>query len=326
MRLAVLGCGSIGTRHAKNIAQIGGHKLVLHDSDRSKAESLSNATGASVARTIDEALSSNPDAVLICTPPESHAALAAKALESGAHCFVEKPLAIDHDSALHVTELAEKRELVLMVGFNLRFHPGLIKTHELVTNGSIGRVMMVRAEFGQYLPDWRPTTNYRDNYIVNKETGGGIVREESHETDYVQWLGGPIQDVYTAAGQLSDLDMTAEDSALMIMRLESGALAELHVDCVQRGYSRKCTVIGTAGTAEWVYETGVTLTHGQDDTTTFDISPDPNDMYVDEITHFFKCCEGNATPPVDGRSALATMRVIEAAHRSITSHKAETVL
>jgi predicted dehydrogenase len=325
LRVAILGCGSIGIRHAKNIAHIDGHELVLHDPDNPRAEALAVETGASVAGSIDEILESSPHAVLICTPPGSHADLATAALEAGAHCFVEKPLAIERSQALRITELAEQRDRVLMVGFNLRFHPGLIKIHELVASGAVGRVLMVRAEYGQYLPDWRPGTDYRVNYIVGEETGGGIIREESHEVDYVQWLGGPVSDVYAAAGKLSDLDMAAEDTALMIMRLESGALAEVHVDCVQQGYSRRCRVIGTDGTAEWVYETGVTLTRGPADIETFDISPESNDMYVDEITHFFECCAGNATPPVDGRSALATMRVIDAAHRSAGSHAAEPV-
>ena len=214
-----------------------------------------------------------------------------------------------------------------MVGFNLRFHPGLIKLHQMIADQTLGRVMMVRAEYGQYLPDWRPNADYRDNYIADGDSGGGIIREESHEIDYVQWLGGSIDDIYVAAGQLSELEMSAEDSALMVMRLASGALAEVHVDCVQRGYSRRCKVIGTKATAEWVYEKGVTLTRGtgSGEVEFFDISPDSNKMYLDEISHFLECCYGNALPPVSGRSALVTIQVIEAAQRSVTSRRAEQV-
>jgi predicted dehydrogenase len=327
LRIVVFGCGSIGSRHAKNIAQIGEHDLVLYDPDASRANQLSSETGAQVATTIDEALASSPDAALICTPPDTHVEATRRALESGANCFVEKPLATDYKQALEITELAEQNNLTLMVGFNLRFHPGLIKLQQLVTDGTLGRIMMIRAEYGQYLPDWRPNADYRTNYITGNNSGGGIIREESHEADYVQWLGGDIDDVYVAAGKLSDLDMTAEDSALMVMRLSSGALAEVHVDCVQQGYSRKCKVIGTNATAEWVYETGITLTGGPEakDAETFDTSPDTNTMYLDEITHFLECCKGNATPPVDGRSALATMQVINAARRSMASRKAEPI-
>ena len=326
MRVVVFGCGSIGSRHAKNIAHIGGHDLWLHDPVLASAEKLASETGGHVAKTVDEALEPSPDAVLICAPPGSHAEIAKQALEIGSHCFVEKPLAVEYADALQITELAEKRGLVLMVGFNLRFHPGLAKVQQLVADKALGKIMMVRAEYGQYLPDWRPTTDYRTNYIASKTSGGGIIREESHEIDYVQWLGGQIEDVYVAAGQLSDLELTAEDSALMVMRLASGALAEVHVDCVQRGYSRRCKVIGTKATAEWVYETGVTLTRGPNDIETFEISPNPNTMYLDEISHFFECCEGTASSPVDGRSALFTMRVIDAAHRSAKSRKAEPAL
>jgi predicted dehydrogenase len=327
MRVVVFGCGSIGSRHAKNIAQLGGHSICLYDPDISSAQTLSSEIDAEVAQTVDEALSNSPDAVLVCTPPNTHVEIARRALESGAHCFVEKPLATDYEQSLEITELAEQRGLTLMVGFNLRFHPGLIKVQQLVTSGTLGRIMMLSAEYGQYLPDWRPNADYRQNYIASGESGGGIVREESHEIDYVQWLGGAVDDVYVAAGKLSDLDITAEDSALMVLRLASGALAEVHVDCAQQGYSRRCKVIGTEGSAEWVYETGVTLTKGpnESDVESFAISPDPNQMYIDEISHFLACCANNATPPVDGRSAIETIQVIDAAHRSMSSHTAEKI-
>ena len=327
MRVVVFGCGSIGSRHAKNIADIGGHELLLYDPDTHRANQLGSEIGAQVARRIDEAMASSPDAALICTPPDTHVEVTRQALESRAHCFVEKPFATDYQQALEITELAEQRGLTLMVGFNLRFHPGLIKLQQLIADCVLGRTMMVRAEYGQYLPDWRPNTDYRNNYITGKESGGGIIREEAHEVDYVQWLAGAIDDVYVAAGKLSDLDMTVEDSALMVMRLSSGALAEIHVDCVQQGYSRRCKVIGTKGTAEWVYESGVTITRGLEDkdVETFDISPDTNTMYLSEIAHFLDCCKGNAAPPVDGRSALLTMRVIDSARLSTSSRKAEPI-
>lgn len=325
LQTVVFGCGSIGSRHAKNIAKIGGHQLLLFDPVIANAEKLAAETGGSVAKTVEEALGSSPDAAIICTPPANHVEVTKQALEAGAHCFVEKPLATDYDGAVQLTELAERRGLVLMVGFNLRFHPGLAKVHQLASSGSLGRVMIVRAEYGQYLPDWRPTADYRANYIVNKDSGGGIIREESHEVDYVRWLGGQIEDVYAVAGQLSNLEMRAEDSALMVLRLTSGALAEIHVDCVQRGYSRGCKVIGTEGTAEWTYETGVMVTRGSGDVENIELTPDPNTMYLDEIAHFFECCQGSATPPVDGRSALTTMQVIDAAYRSVDSRKSESV-
>jgi predicted dehydrogenase len=306
---------------------MGGHELWLHDPDPSRVSDLGTRIGVQVASSIDEALSKSPDAALVCTPPGTHVEIAQQVLESGAHCFVEKPLATEYQKALEITELAEKNSLTLMVGFNLRFHPGLMKLQQLVDDGTLGRVMMVRAEYGQYLPDWRPKSDYRNNYITGNDFVGGIIREESHEVDYVQWLGGAIDDVYVAAGKLSDLDMTAEDSALMVMRLSSGALSEVHVDCVQQGYSRRCKVIGTDATAEWVYETGVTLTRGpgEKNIDTFDISPDTNKMYFDEISHFLECVKSNGVPPVDGRSTLATMQIIDAARRSMASRKAEPV-
>ncbi len=312
----IVGCGSIGQRHARNLRSLGVGEICVYDPDGSRAEQAVRDAGAVAVGSVEAGLALRPQAVFICTPPHLHTAGARAAVDAGAHVFIEKPLSDRLDDVAEMIGAAARRKLVVMAGYNLRFHAGLLKLKELVKTGSVGRVLTVRAEYGQYLPTWRPGRDYRQGYIARPETGGGIILEESHELDYVAWLGGRVESVYAAAGKLSDLEIVAEDVALMVLRLEGGALGEVHVDCVQREYRREAHVVGTEGTATWVYEKGVRLARASREPEFFDIVPDPNQMYLDEVRCFLNCIAGNAQPPVDGASALQDLRVALAAKES----------
>ena len=311
----VLGCGSIGLRHIRNLKTLGIDQVYAHD-PAPAARSAAEEAGATVVESVEAGLAQNPTAVLVCAPPHLHLQVTSAAIEAGAHVFIEKPVSHTLDGLDSLLDSAEDAGLTVMIGYNLRFHAGLRKLQELTQAGVAGTVLSLRAEYGQYLPTWRPAADYRNGYIVRHETGGGIILEESHEFDYIEWLGGEIKSVFARAGNLSDLEMEAEDTALIILELEGGRLAEIHVDCVQRGYSRSCKLIGSEATLFWDYSSGVTVVRDGVEDEFHPINTDPNDMYRDEIAHFVECVRGNAQPPVDGRAARRVLEVVLAAKLS----------
>ena len=315
-RVLIVGCGSIGQRHARNLRSLGAGEICVYDPDESRAEQAVKDAGAVSVGSVKNWLALGPQAVFVCTPPHLHTEVARAAVDAGAHVFIEKPLAARLDGVAEMIGAAARRNLVVMAGYNLRFHAGLRKVKELVDAGSVGRVLTVRAEYGQYLPEWRPGRDYRQGYIASPETGGGIILEESHELDYVAWLGGRVVSVYAAAGKLSDLEMSAEDTALMVLRLEGGALGEVHIDCTQREYSRSCKVVGTEGTVSWTHGQGVRVARAGREPELFEINPDPNQMYLDEMRCFLDCVAGKAQPPVDGTAGLQNLKVALAAKES----------
>ncbi len=311
----VVGCGSIGQRHIRNLVSIGIEVLAFDPNP--DAQPAAEESGATWIGTLESALASGPAAVLVCTPPHRHVEIGLLSIEAGAHLFVEKPISHElSDSLDQMLDAADRAGRVVMAGYNLRFHPGLMKLQSLVESGVAGELLTLRAEYGQYLPTWRPQADYRQGYFARESTGGGIILEESHEFDYVEWLGGDSSSVFVRAGRLSRLEIETEDTALAVLELEGGKLAEIHVDCVQRGYSRSCKYIGSEATILWDYARGVTVTRDGQDDEFFEIVPDPNEMYLSEIAHFIECVRGNASPPVDGRAARHTLEVVMAAKRS----------
>ncbi|TCK62352.1 Gfo/Idh/MocA family protein [Seleniivibrio woodruffii] len=122
------------------------------------------------------------------------------------------------------------------VGYNLRFHPVVMKCRELL--GIYGKVLFVRSYVGQYLPSWRPGTDYRDSYSAKKEEGGGIMMDCSHDIDIIRFLFGRIVSFNAYNDKISDLEITSDDYFSMIGRTEGGVLFSLNMDYISKKAAR----------------------------------------------------------------------------------------
>jgi predicted dehydrogenase len=318
MRCLVIGTGSIGLRHCRNLIALG-HEVVAWDSDERRRREAARL-GIEVPDTLAEAFCTGPTAALICTPPAHHVAPALEALGAGAHVFIEKPIAHASDRVPSLIEEAERRARLIAVGFNLRFLPSLRRVRRLIEDHRAGRPLAVRAEFGSYLPDWRPGRDYRDGYAVSAALGGGILLDAIHELDYLGWLFGEAVEVLATAEHVSALAGDTEDVAEVTVRFASGLVAQVHLDYLQRAYRRNLQVIGETGVITWDYPTHAVTVHdaaGQpqiEDVRAGD--GDANAMFVEELRHFIRCAEGREAPLVDGREALRSLRLVEAARAS----------
>ncbi|MGA9471848.1 MAG: aminotransferase class III-fold pyridoxal phosphate-dependent enzyme [Terriglobales bacterium] len=325
----VVGCGSIGRRHAKNLKSLGLRHFAFCDTNPEALKQCSAEVQGELFSDYKEALQSfKPDFALICTPPVYHVEEASAALRAGSHVFIEKPLS--HESAGVQVLIAEARhhDRNVQVGYNLRFHPGLQILKELINSGKIGRVLWLNVEAGQYLPDWRPWQNYRESYSARQELGGGIILDGSHELDYICWLMGWPTEVSCRAEHLSSLELDVEDSAWIYLTFPERRRAELHVDFVQRSYTRTCKVVGETGTALWDFGSQEVRWFSAGGLSSGDPSADDpgwksipykfeiNDMYVTEMRHFLESLGSGTGPLVDLEQGRDVIRVVEAAKKS----------
>lgn len=322
-RFAVLGCGSIGKRHVRNLLALGETSILAFDprEDR-QAEAAALAGTITTTGDLREVWEARPEAVLVTAPSKMHVPLALEAAEAGAHMFLEKPVSDVHDAALD--ELARKvaeKKLVSLVGCNLRFHPGLVKAKALLAEKRIGRLVSVRAEFGQYLPDWHPWEDYRKGYSARKDLGGGVILDAIHELDYVRWLAGDVTKVAALVGHLSHIEIDTEDTASILLRFASGAFGEVHLDYVQRTYTRSCQIVGDEGTIAWEFGKAGEVRLFEAKTKAWEVFPGPagweaNTMYVAEMRHFLACLRGEEKPEQDIGEATKVLDVALAAKAS----------
>jgi predicted dehydrogenase len=314
----VAGAGSIGRRHIGNLKKLGVTRLAACDPHPERLEYVASEFQVECFPTVEAGLEEfRPEAVLICTPPVHHLAQAMQALRAGAHLFVEKPLSDRLDGLEELRQDAATRGVVVQVGYNLRFHPPIQKLKELVEAAAVGKILWARVESGSYLPDWRPWQDYRKSYTARRELGGGILLDGSHEIDYVTWLFGAPREVSCMAGRVSQLDVNVEDCATILLVFPDGTRADVHVDFIQRSYTRGCTLVGPAGKLCWDF-TGnavqIVRPGGQVETQKFDC--EANGMYVSELAYFLECVETGARPRFGLDDAILTLRVALAARRS----------
>jgi predicted dehydrogenase len=316
MRILVVGCGSIGQRHLRNLRALGITARSAFDADPARRDVV-RAEGVTVHATLEEALAAAPDVTLICTPPHLHLDGARAALTAGAHVFVEKPLAATLAGVDDVLALAAMRGRLFAVGYNLRFHPAVREVKRLVDEGAVGRPLLLRLEFGQYLPDWRPRQDYRAGYNARASMGGGILLDASHELDCARWLCGEVKGVSAMAGKLSDLDIDVEDAAIVHLRFAGGVLGTVHLDSLQRAYARGGKLVGSDGTLEWDFVHGVRMyTAARGTWEEHRIVAEANEMYVEELAHVLACVRDNVAPLVSGHDGRRALEIALAARTS----------
>ena len=324
MHFLVLGAGSIGMRHSRNAVALG-HRITVWDQDPTRRDSAVRELGVRSAPDLDGGLASRPDAVLVCTPPASHVALARRALEADAHVFIEKPLADSSEEVPEVLEAAKRAGRLVAVGFNLRFLPSLRRVKRLLEHGRVGKIFAARAQFGFYLPDWRPGRDYRENYAVSAALGGGVLLDAIHELDYLGWLLGEPLELFCATGHVSALAGDTEDIAEVTIRFGSGAMAQVHLDYLRRAYRRDLEILGEHGVILWDYAArSVRVLGPAPDQLEIESleEAEPNEaMYVEELRHFVRCVEGHEEPLVDGWEALRSLRLVEAAKVSAAERR-----
>lgn len=316
--ILVAGAGSIGRRHLANLKTLGITRLAACDPHPERLDYVATQFQTQCFASLEEGLDKFfPDAVLVCTPPVHHVGQALQALRAGANVFLEKPLSDRMDDLEELKAEACKREAIVQVGYNLRFHPAVRKLKALVDEKAVGKIIWAHVEAGSYLPDWRPWQDYRKSYTARRELGGGILLDGSHEIDYVTWMLGVPDELACMADHVSALEVNVEDSATVLMRFANGPRVDVHLDFIQRSYSRYCTLAGTEGSLHWellgnviqISRPGVPI-----ETIQFDCQI--NDAYVEELRYFLECARTGAASVGSLDDAICTLRVTLAARQA----------
>jgi predicted dehydrogenase len=319
-RFLVVGCGSIGQRHIKNLIALGADHVIAFDSRSARREEVAANLEVVTVDALEAAWAMRPEVCVIAAPSSLHIPLAWEAARRGCHLFIEKPLSHTWDGVQDLLDCVQEHGLTTLVGCNLRFHPGLRVVRKFLTDRTIGRIIAARVEVGQYLPDWHPEEDYRQGYSARRELGGGIILDAIHEIDYSRWLLGEVTSAVCMADKLSQLEIDTEDTAALLLRFASGAVGEIHLDYIQRSYSRTCQIIGEEGTIHWDYAAGQ-VRHYSAQSKSWEVhsNPDnwqPNQMYLDEMRHFLACLAGEEQPELNVNEAAKVLRIALAAKES----------
>lgn len=268
-----------------------------------------------------ECLKENPDVGLIANVSSSHVPIAIKLAKAGTDLFIEKPLSNSLNGTKELVEIVRKNKLITQMGCQFRFHKCIKKIKQLITNNRLGKVLSVKVECGSFLPDWHPYEDYRKSYAARNDLGGGVVLTNIHEIDYLYWYFGQAQEVFSVTGKHSDLEISADDLSVGILKFKNNIIAELHLDYFQKPEFRSCKIIGTKGTVYWDSETNVVKLYDNRKNRWIKVLElskyDRNSMFKEELAHFLNCVKKRNTTinPVE-TDGINTLKIGLAVTRS----------
>jgi predicted dehydrogenase len=316
---AVLGGGSIGQRHARNLIALSQSNVRIIETVPEQAEKLKTES-FTVFTEPEAAFAPEVEAVLICSPTTYHQEQTRTALQHGKHVFIEKPISHVWEGVDELVSLAENAGVVTLVGFNMRFRDGFLRAKAFLDEGHLGKPLAARANVSYYLPHYHPHLDYRTRYQAQKALGGGVMLDDIHEIDYLTALFGSVTEVFAYVENLSDLEMDAEDFAALTLKHAGGVVTQLQMDFLSRVYRRTLEITGSEATLTLDHNTGEIRLYGPQDHQ-YAVYPQKmsvtvNQMYLDEMSHFIRCLEGKETPIADISAGREALRVALAAFES----------
>jgi len=338
-KVLITGLGSIGQRHARCLREMYGDRVELHafrsrglrqviNDDMTIIPDVSPVKHYGIIEhdDMDSALAKGMDAVFVTNPPDLHVTTAQRAVQAGAHIFIEKPLSHSMKGVDLLISETKKAGLVCMVGHQLRYHVLTKKIREIISEGLLGKMTSAGLVFAEYLPGMHPYEDYRLSHAASEQRGGGAILSLDHDIDIACHLFGLPNRLFCMGGHYSKLEIGAEDTAHVLMEIsyEDGPMTvHLHLDFIQRPTRREWTIIGELGSihANLVDNTlSVDTYHGGCHKNNFEQFPsfERNSMFKDEIKEFFKAVETKTNSSLGLQEARDILKVTMAAKKSLS--------
>ncbi len=322
IKILVIGGGSIGQRHIKNLQLLGIKCIYVlkrtYDSDFEEKYNIKIVTSFEQAKNIDFS------AVIVATPTALHNEGLEFACNKGIHIFMEKPLIHNQYGLDLAKKFIQNSNIVFFIGFMLRYHPLVTKLHNLLERKVLGDVYNARFTFGSYLPYWHPWEDYKDSYASRSELGGGVINTISHELDLIQYFFGPPNEVFCEASNFGILNITVEEHCEAILKY-ADKVVTLHLDYLQKDYERSVTFYCSEGKILWNWNQQEILIYGHNaelKRITIDLTFDINQLYLDELNDFLRLVFLNQNKhPLDFNNAKVNTELSLLMHKSAKSGK-----
>lgn len=312
-RILVLGGGSIGTRHAKNLLECNAGEVMIVEPDEQRCAVLARELKVQTHTDGDQAIASfKPDIVFVCSPTALHVPQAIKAVEAGAHVFIEKPLSHALEGVEELQKLVEKEKHVVMVGCNMRFHPGVKEVKRLLEEGAIGTPVSARIVYSGYLPSWRPGQDYKKSYSASSEQGG-VVLDCIHEIDLALWEFGPAEVTESKVTPATSIGLKTDGLAEIMLRHTNRIESSIHLSFIDEQFERSQHITGSEGSLSWDFERGTVERYGKDGSLAETIRQpkdwESNQMFLEELHHFLNAVETGSPPTGSLDEATSALKI-----------------
>lgn len=330
LKLFIVGAGSIGKRHIRNAISIGINpdNIISLDKRDDRIEEVKKLGVKKTYKDFDEALKEDFDAAVICSPTSLHIEQSIKLAKQKKHILIEKPLDSNLNGADELLKITRSNNLTVMIAYIFRFSPAIKFIKKKLSENVIGKILYLRGEFSEYLPDWHPYEDYRTFYMASKEQGGGSILDQCHIMDLSHHLIGEFASVMAINKKISNLEIKADDLSELIVHHKNGVISSIHTDIFGRQHKKSVEIKGELGNIIWdFYKNEVTIYTSKDKKIDIynQFNGDFNLCYIEELKAFIDAFIEKKDSPIPLEHGIDTMKLILAAERSEQSKKEELV-
>lgn len=318
-KILLIGAGTMGMEHATSYYSMENvHLAGIVDLRKEQAEQIIGNHNTKVFQTLEEAVNhlEHIDVIDVCVPTFLHKEYVLKAADYGIDVICEKPLAYTLQDAREMIDYCEKKNVKLFVGHVVRFFPQYKKGRELVLNGTIGDIGVVRTRRGGNFPE-----GWSDWYADQTKSGGVILDLIIHDFDFLRWTLGEVERVF--AKGLANRSIEHLDYALVTLVFTSGVIAHVEGTWAHPTFSSQYEFSGKNGIIEYdsLKEEPVLLSISQSSVAERGVavpqSPLKKSPYQTELDHFLQCLKTNETAIVTAEDAYKAMEISVAALQSL---------
>lgn len=314
MKVLLVGCGSVGRKHLRNLIALNQiKKIFVYSKVKDCLNGLKDKNKVSVVESLDNF---QADLAIIANETYKHVDTAIILAKKGMHLFIEKPLSQSLSGKLSLLKrIISRNKLKLGIGYNLRFLGAIKFIKKILSFRALGDIYFVKIEVGQYLPSWRSGRDYRAAYSASKKRGGGVALDLSHEIDYMRYLFGDPQSFKAVKVKVSDLKIDSEDIFEGIYVYDKFSCS-IHMDYLQKDKKRIIRIQASKGSlvCDLIAKKIIIEVDGKQkiisDKSLFDLDK----TYIQEILSFKKSIENNSKPEVTFEDGVRVLELIEAKH------------
>jgi predicted dehydrogenase len=314
LRVGLVGAGGIAQSYLRVFEALEGARVTAVADVRGRAADALAETVRGTAYPSHRALleDADVDAVLVCTPPSTHAEIVLQSIERGRHVMCEKPLAIDVSSARAMVDAADAAGVVFTMAAKFRFVEDVIRARQIVASGILGELIVLENLFAS-----RIDMSRRWNSDPDVSGGGVIIDNGTHSVDIVRYFLGPVVDVMAVeANRVQHLPV--EDTATMLLRTAGGVLASVDLSwSVDKATDAYLTLYGSQGTISVGWSGARYRQVGSPDFVEFGEGYDKIACMSRQMENFCAAIRGDEELAITAEDAIASVAVIEAAYTAL---------
>lgn len=308
MNILILGLGSIGQRHLRNLNSINKKlnffvlrkKFItppLNNKNLVIKQDIKKKYKLNYLKDLKEVKKQNLkiDAAFICTPSKYHVDEAIWLIKNNINVFVEKPLGSSLKNIQKLEKLIlKKRNILHMMGYQLKFNPIINKIKKLLDKNSLGQIYNIFVHHGEHINDFHPYEDYRISYAARKDLGGGVILCQIHELDYILYLFNncKLKVLNSFNTKISDLKINVEDTVVANLSLKNknkNTLCSIHLNFFEKPKNRKILIIGKYGKIKADLNSGVVIYFKKNRKKIYKFKFDRNKIFKKQVQYFINC-------------------------------------